>query len=72
MLGRRIPRLKEKVIDASLIDSVDGGVRVGVGSKQSALGSGKDLSGFAQEFDTVHARHALVGKQQRDAVVPHL
>ena len=72
MLGGRVPRLQEKIVDAGLIDGADGGVGIGVGSEQCPLRAGKDSHGLLQEFDSIHARHALVGKQQSHAVVAHL
>ena len=72
MLGRRIPRLQEKIVDAGLIDSADGGVGIGIRGQQCPLRTGKNSYCLLQELDPVHPRHALVGKEQGYIVVAHL
>ena len=72
VLRGRIPRLQEKIVDAGIVDGADGGVGIGIGGEQCPLGVGEDPHRFLQEFDAVHPRHALVGKQQGHAVVAHL
>ena len=69
VLGGRVPRLHEKIVDAGLIDSADRGGRVGVCGEQGALGVGINLHGFLEEMHAVQARHALVGEEQGHAVV---
>ncbi len=69
---RRIPRLQEKVVDVCFIDGADGCVCVGIGGEQRPLRVGENPHPFLQECDAIHVGHALVGEQQRHAVVAHL
>ena len=68
VLGGRIPRLHEKIMDAGLVDGADRGGRIGVGGEQGALGVGINAHGFLQEVHAIDARHALVRQKQRHAV----
>ena len=72
MLGRRVPRLHEKVVEARLIDGADRRVGIGIGREQRAFRVWKNLLRVLQKPDTIHARHALVGKQERHTVVANL
>ena len=69
MLGRGIPRLQEKIIDVGFVDGADGGIGVGIGGEQGALGVGEDAHAFLEKRHTVHVRHALVGQQEGHAIV---
>jgi hypothetical protein len=72
VFGGRIPRLQEKIIDAGLIDGTDGGVGIGIRGEQRPLRAGKNPHGLLQEFDSIHVRHALVGKQESHAIITDL
>ena len=72
MLRGRIPRFQEKVVDAGVIDGADRGVGIGIRGEQCPLRPGEYPHSFLQEFDPVHARHALVGKEQSHVVITHL
>ncbi len=72
MLCGRIPRLQEKIVDAGMIDGADRGVGVGIRGEQCPLGTGENPHRLLQKFHSVHAWHALVGQQQRHAVIPYL
>ena len=65
-LLRRAPRLHQVVVEADLVDRLDGGLGVGVGGQQHAPGVGRRPDRPAQEVDPGHLRHALVRDQQRD------
>ena len=56
------------MVDVALVDRRDGGVRIGVGRQQNALGAGEDLGGLGQKADAVHLRHPLVGEQECDCL----
>jgi hypothetical protein len=71
VLGGWIPRLQKKIVEAGLIDGADRGVRIRISREQSPLRRGKDSHRLLQKFHTVHARHALVGQQQGNAVIAH-
>ena len=43
-LLRRVPRLEQVVVEPDLVDRSDGGVGVGVGGQQHALGVGRELA----------------------------
>src|ERR1700723_3098899 len=58
--------------DAGLIDGADGGIRVGIGSEQSAFRVRKNLCRFLEKGDSVHARHTLIGQEQGNAIIAHL
>src|SRR3984885_9364170 len=67
-----MPRLQEKIIDAGMINGADGGAGVGICGKQRPLRAGEDAHCLLQEFHSVHARHALIGKQQGHTVIANL
>ncbi len=69
ILVRRIPGFQKEIMDAGGVDGFDGGVGVGVGGKQGALGGGEDVCGLGEETDTVEFGHALIGEKQRDRIV---
>ena len=68
VLGGRVPRLHEKIVDAGLIDGANRGGRVRVCGEQRALGLRVNPHGFLQEVHAVDARHALVRQEQGHAV----
>ena len=59
-------------MDAGMIDGADGRVGIGIRGEQSPLRAGKDSHCLLQKHHSVHARHALVGKQQSHAVIAYL
>ena len=64
-LLRRVPGLHQVVVEAELVDRADGGLGVGVGREQHALGLRGHLQGAREELDPAHPGHALVGDQER-------
>src|SRR5579859_6772036 len=69
ILVGRIPGLQKKIVDAGRVDGLDGGVGVGVGGQQGALGGGEEIGGLGEETDAVEFGHALVGEEKRYRVV---
>ena len=67
LLGR-VPRLEQVVVERDLVDRGDGGVGVGVGGQQHALGVGDERARLDEVLGAGHARHALVGDQHRRLV----
>jgi hypothetical protein len=67
LLGR-VPRLGEVVVELDVVDRLDRGVRVRVGREEDALGLGRLVHRQLEEVDALHAGHALVGEQERDAL----
>ena len=67
LLGR-VPRLEQVVVERDLVDRGDRGLGVGVGGEQDALGVGDDLARLDEVLGARHARHPLVGDEQRDLV----
>ncbi len=57
------------MVEGGAVDGVDGGLGVGVGGQQHALGRGDDLERALEELDPGHDRHLLVGHQERDLLV---
>ena len=63
---RRVPGLKEIVVELNVIDRLNGRLGVGVGGKQRALGVREKFFCLLQEIYPQHFGHALVGKEQRN------
>ena len=72
VFGGRIPGLQKKIINAGLIDGADGSVGIGIRRKQGSFCARENSHGLLQEFNSVHVRHALVGKQECHAVITDL
>src|ERR687887_419233 len=68
VLGR-IPRLHEKVVDIGFVYGTNGSAGVGIRSQQCTLSVREDLHSLLKKFNSVHVRHALISKQQGDAVI---
>ena len=68
LLLRRVPRLEQVVVERDLVDRGDRRLGVGVGGQQHALGVRDDLARLDEVLGARHARHPLVGDQQRDLV----
>jgi hypothetical protein len=64
----RVPWLGEIVVNLGGVDRPDGGLGIGVGGEQGALGFGIKLLRLLKKIDAGHARHALVGEEQGDRV----
>ena len=71
-LLRRIPGLHQVVIEPDVVDRPDGGLGIGVGRQQDALGGREKLDGLAEELDAGHLRHALIRQEQRNGIVAEL
>jgi len=56
-------------VHAGLVDGIDGGVGIRVGSEQGALGERVHFHGFGEEIHAVHLGHALIRKQQGHGIV---
>src|ERR1700686_3409778 len=72
VLGGRIPRLHEKVVEVGLVDSADRGVRVGIGGEQCPLGVRVYLPRFLKKPNTIHARHALIREEKSHSIIANL
>src|SRR5262245_47497667 len=70
MLLRRVPRLEQVMMDARVIDGLNGRVGIGVSRQQDALRFRIEVYGSADKIDAAHFRHALVSKQKRHGFVP--
>ncbi len=67
LLGRA-PGLHQVVVQAQLVDRPDGHLGVGVRRQQHALRTGRKRQRPREEVDTAHARHPLVGQEQRHRI----
>ena len=65
VLLRRVPGLHQIVVEAHLVDRLDGRIGIGIGGKQHAPGVGVEFHRLGQELDARHSRHALVDHEQR-------
>src|ERR1035438_10615285 len=72
VLGGKVPRFHKEVVEIRLVNGADRGVGVGISSEQRPLRLGKYLACLLQEHNTIHVRHALIGKQKGDAIVANL
>ena len=59
-------------MNLGLIDGLDGGVSISVGSQKHAPGVGVEIHGPANELNACHLGHALVNQQQTDGAIPPL
>src|SRR5690606_7452016 len=71
-LLRRVPRLHEVVVQAGLVDRLDGRLGVRVGGEQHAARLGEQLPRAADELEPAHLRHALVDQEEGDVVATQL
>jgi hypothetical protein len=69
LLFRRIPGLHQVVVNFSFVDSIDGGVGVGVSGEQCTFGLGMNVHGLGEKSNAIHAGHALVGQEQSHGIV---
>jgi hypothetical protein len=60
-----LPGLGEEVVDVAGVDRLHEAVHVGVGGEDDPQGLGRDSLTAAQQLDPRHARHALVGHDDR-------
>ena len=63
-LFRRVPRLQEVVVEADVVDGLDGDVRVGVGGEEDELGLRSEHPGLLEELDAGHLGHPLIRRDQ--------
>jgi hypothetical protein len=68
-LLRRVPRLEQVVVEADVVDRLDGHVGVGVGREQQELRARGVGPRLAEQLDAGHPRHPLVGGDQRHRLV---
>ena len=68
LLLRRVPGLEQVVVERDVVDRRDRRLGVGVGGEQHALGVRHELARLHEVLGARHARHALVGDQQRHLV----
>jgi hypothetical protein len=71
-LFRRLPGLHQVTIEPHAIDRGDGGLGVGIGREQHALGLGKERARLFEKLHARHLRHALVDQQERHHLVAAL
>ena len=69
-LLRRMPRFEQVVVQPDVVDGPDGHIRVGVGREQDELGLWGEYQRLCEELHAGHARHPLIGRDQRDLPVP--
>ena len=65
-LGRWVPWLEQVVVEADVVDRLDGDVRVGIRSEQEELGVGGVTPCLLEHLDARHLRHPLIGSDQSD------
>ena len=63
-----MPGLHEVVVEADLVDGAHRHLGVGVRRQEHALRVGGDGGDMRQQLDARHARHALVGDDERQRV----
>jgi hypothetical protein len=68
LLGGRLPRLQQVVVEVDHVDRLDGRVGVGIGGQQGSPGVREQVHGLLQELKAAHLRHAIVGQQHRHRV----
>jgi hypothetical protein len=56
------------MIQPNFIDGVDRGTGIRIGGQQNSPGIGLQREGVHKKFRAAYARHALVDKEQRDAI----
>lgn len=66
----RIPRLEQVVVEADVVDRLDGNVRVRVCRQQQELRARVMGPCLLEHLDARHLRHPLVGGDQRHRLVP--
>jgi hypothetical protein len=69
VLFGRIPRFEEIMMNARLINGLNGGVRVGVCSEQNAFRFRINVDGPADEIHAAHFRHALIGEKKSHGIM---
>ena len=52
------------MIELNFVDGADGGLGIGVGGEENALGVGESRDGARQKLDAVHLRHAVIDQEQ--------
>jgi hypothetical protein len=72
LLGGRLPRLEQVVVEVDDVDGLDGGVGVGVGGQQGPPGVGEQVHGLLQELQAAHPGHAVVGQEDGHRVAAEL
>jgi hypothetical protein len=68
ILGR-VPRLEQVVVQADVVDRLDGDVGVGVRGEEEVLRARRVLAGPLEQLDAGHPGHPLVGRDQRDRLI---
>ena len=72
LLGGRIPRLEQVMVQVDDVDGVDGGMGVGVCGQQHPFGRRVEVHRRLEEVDTGHLGHPVVGDEHRDRLTSQL
>ena len=70
-IGGGIPWLQEEIVNIRFIDGADRGAGIGISGQQGTFCLWIDAHCLLEKFNAIHARHALVSKQQGNTVIAH-